>query len=396
LILLAGFAAAGLLAAPAASFAADKNQACVETLWPAAKAAGVTRATFDVAFQGFTPDPEVVEAANFQPEYVKPIGEYIDRVVSDKRITTGKQMLIDNKALLDQIEAKYGVDRHIIVAIWGVESNYGTQPGDKNIIRSLGTLYCTGTKAKFAKPQIVTALKILQHGDINLQRMNGSWAGAMGHTQFIPTTYTRYAIDQDGDGKRDIWDNIPDALGSTASYLRASKWQPGQTWGYEVSVPKGIDPKKVSPSTMKPLGDWQKLGFLRVNGEPFPRPGDKATLFAPEGARGPSFLVLNNFRSILHYNTATSYALGVGHLADRLAGGGPFVHPWPTDETHLSLDQRTELQQLLIAKGLLVGDADGVIGPATLEAVKTYQRSKGLPVDGFPSLTILKDLQAGG
>lgn len=396
LILLAGFAAAGLLAAPAASFAADKNQACVETLWPAAKAAGVTRATFDVAFQGFTPDPEVVEAANFQPEYVKPIGEYIDRVVSDKRITTGKQMLIDNKALLDQIEAKYGVDRHIIVAIWGVESNYGTQPGDKNIIRSLGTLYCTGTKAKFAKPQIVTALKILQHGDINLQRMNGSWAGAMGHTQFIPTTYTRFAIDQDGDGKRDIWDNIPDALGSTASYLRASKWQPGQTWGYEVSVPKGIDPKKISPSTMKALGDWQKLGFLRVNGEPFPRPGDKATLFAPEGARGPSFLVLNNFRSILHYNTATSYALGVGHLADRLAGGGPFVHPWPTDETHLSLDQRTELQQLLIAKGLLVGDADGVIGPATLEAVKTYQRSKGLPVDGFPSLTILKDLQAGG
>jgi membrane-bound lytic murein transglycosylase B len=396
LILLAGFAGAGLSAAPSASFAADKNQACVETLWPAAKAAGVTRATFDVAFQGFTPDPTVVEAANFQPEYVKPIGEYIDRVVSDKRITTGKQMLIDNKALLDQLEAKYGVDRHIIVAIWGVESNYGTQPGDKNIIRSLGTLYCTGTKAKFAKPQIVMALKILQHGDINLQGMNGSWAGAMGHTQFIPTTYTRFAIDQDGDGKRDIWDNIPDALGSTASYLRASKWQPGQTWGYEVSVPKGIDPKKVSPSTAKSLGDWQKLGFVRVNGEPYPRPGDKATLFSPEGARGPSFLVLNNFRSILHYNTATSYALGVGHLADRLAGGGPFVHPWPTDETHLSLDQRTELQQLLITKGLLTGDADGVIGPATLEAVKTYQRSKGLPVDGFPSLTILKDLQAGG
>jgi peptidoglycan lytic transglycosylase B len=396
LILIAGFAGAGLSAAPSASFAADKNQACVETLWPAAKAAGVTRATFDVAFQGFTPDPTVVEAANFQPEYVKPIGEYIDRVVSDKRITTGKQMLIDNKALLDQLEAKYGVDRHIIVAIWGVESNYGTQPGDKNIIRSLGTLYCTGTKAKFAKPQIVTALKILQHGDINLQGMNGSWAGAMGHTQFIPTTYTRFAIDQDGDGKRDIWDNIPDALGSTASYLRASKWQPGQTWGYEVSVPKGIDPKKVSPSTAKSLGDWQKLGFVRVNGEPYPRPGDKATLFSPEGARGPSFLVLNNFRSILHYNTATSYALGVGHLADRLAGGGPFVHPWPTDETHLSLDQRTELQQLLITKGLLTGDADGVIGPATLEAVKTYQRSKGLPVDGFPSLTILKDLQAGG
>jgi peptidoglycan lytic transglycosylase B len=338
----------------------------------------------------------VVEAANFQPEYVKPIGEYIDRVVSDKRIATGKQMLTDNKALLDQLEAKYGVDRHILVAIWGVESNYGTQPGDKNIIRSLGTLYCTGTKAKFAKVQVVTALKILQHGDIALEGMNGSWAGAMGHTQFIPTTYTRFAIDQDGDGKRDIWTDIPDALGSTASYLKFAKWTPGQTWGYEVSVPKGVDAKKINTSTMRSLGDWQKLGVVRVSGEPFPRPNDKATFFAPAGSNGPCFLLLNNFRAILHYNTANSYALAVGHLADRLRGDGPFVHPWPTDETHLSLDQRTALQQLLIAKGLLTGDADGVIGPATLEAVKTYQRSKGLPVDGFPSMTILKDLQAGG
>ena len=378
------------------SSAADKNQACVETLWPAAKGAGVTRATFDRAFQGFTPDPEVVEAANFQPEYVKPIGEYIDRVVSEKRIATGKQMLTDNKALLDQLEAKYGVDRHILVAIWGVESNYGTQPGDKNIIRSLGTLYCTGTKAKFAKVQVVTALKILQHGDIALEGMNGSWAGAMGHTQFIPTTYTRFAIDQDGDGKRDIWTDIPDALGSTASYLKFAKWTPGQTWGYEVSLPKGVDAKKINTSTMRSLGDWQKLGVVRVSGEPFSRPNDKATFFAPAGSNGPCFLLLNNFRAILHYNTANSYALAVGHLADRLSGSGPFVHPWPTDETHLSLDQRTALQQLLIAKGLLTGDADGVIGPATLEAVKTYQRSKGLPVDGFPSMTILKDLQAGG
>ncbi len=396
LIVLTGFAACGLLAGQGGVLAADNNQACVETLWPAAKASGVTRETFDRAFRGFTPDPEVVEMANYQPEYVKPIGEYIDRVVSDKRIETGKQKLIENKALLDQLEAKYGVDRHILVAIWGIESNYGTQPGEKNIIRSLGTLYCTGTKAKFAKPQIITALKILQRGDINLEGMNGSWAGAMGHTQFIPTTYMRFAVDQDGDGKRDIWSDVSDALGSTASYLRASKWQPGQTWGYEVNVPKGLDPRKVNPNTMKTLGEWERLGFVRVTGEPFPRPNDKATLFSPEGARGPSFLVLNNFRAILHYNTATSYALAVGHLADRLRGGGPFVHPWPTDETHLNLEQRTELQQLLIAKGLLSGEADGVIGPATLEAVKSYQRSKGLPVDGFPTQTILKDLQAGG
>ena len=393
IVALVALAAAGL---PQPASAAQTFAQWIERFWPVARAAGIRRETYDRAFKGMTPDPKVIEAANFQPEYVKPIGEYIDRVVSEKRIATGKQMLTDNKALLDQLEAKYGVDRHILVAIWGVESNYGTQPGDKNIIRSLGTLYCTGTKAKFAKVQIITALKILQHGDIALEGMNGSWAGAMGHTQFIPTTYTRFAIDQDGDGKRDIWTDIPDALGSTASYLKFAKWTPGQTWGYEVSLPKGVDAKKINTSTMRSLGDWQKLGVVRVSGEPFPRPNDKATFFAPAGSNGPCFLLLNNFRAILHYNTANSYALAVGHLADRLGGSGPFVHPWPTDETHLSLDQRTALQQLLIAKGLLTGDADGVIGPATLEAVKTYQRSKGLPVDGFPSMTILKDLQAGG
>jgi membrane-bound lytic murein transglycosylase B len=393
LILKAGSAVLLALAFPAAAAAAS-SQACVEGLWPAAKSAGVTRATFDRAFQGFTPDPEVVEAANFQPEYVKPIGEYIDRAVSDKRVETGKLKLAENQALVGSLETRYGVDRHIIVAIWGIESNYGVQPGDKNVIRSLATLICTGTKAKFARPQIVSALKILQRGDINYEAMNGSWAGAMGHTQFIPTTYSAYAVDQDGDGKRDIWGNIPDALASTASYLKVSNWRAGETWGYEVSLPKGFDPKRVNENTLRPLGEWQKMGIVRVNGEAYPRSTDKASLFAPEGIRGPSFLLLNNFRSILRYNVAKSYALAVGHLADRIRGGGRFVHPWPTDETHLSLEQRTEFQRLLIAHGLMTGEPDGVIGPATLEAVKTYQRSKGLGVDGFPSLTLLKRLQS--
>lgn len=390
LILGAGSAVLFVVAYPAAGIA---NSKCVEALWPAAKSAGVTRATFDRAFAGFTPDPEVVEAANFQPEYVKPIGEYIDRAVSDKRVEIGKQKLAEYQALVGSLETRYGVDRHIIVAIWGVESNYGVQPGDKNVIRSLGTLICTGTKAKFARSQLNSALKILQRGDINFEAMNGSWAGAMGHTQFIPTTYSSYAVDHDGDGKRDIWGNVPDALASTASYLKVSKWRAGETWGYEVSLPKGFNPKKGSESTLKPLGDWQKLGIVRVDGQPFPRSSDKASLFAPEGTRGPAFLLLNNFRSILRYNVAKSYALAVGHLADRIRGGGRFVHPWPTDENHLSLEQRTEFQRLLIAQGLMTGEPDGVIGPATLEAVKTYQRSKGLGVDGFPSLTLLKLLQ---
>jgi membrane-bound lytic murein transglycosylase B len=393
LSLLALLAAISILGVPERALAAQSFAAWVEGFWPVARAAGITRATYDRAFKGLTPDPKVIEAANFQPEYVKPIGEYIDRVVSDKRIAMGKQKLEENKALLDQLEKRYGVDRTILIAIWGVESNYGTQPGDMNVIRSLATLAYSGTKAAFARQQLIAALKILQHGDISVEQMNGSWAGAMGHTQFIPTTYQMFAVDYDGDGKRDIWADVPDALASTASYLKHANWQAGATWGYEVNLPKDFNPKKVSDKTMKNLGDWQKLGLTRVGGEAFPRPGDKATLFAPGGSDGPAFLVLNNFRSILHYNVATSYALGVGHLADRLKGYGPFVHPWPTDENHLALDQRVELQKLLVAKGLLVGDTDGIIGPATLDAVKTFQRSKGLPVDGFPSRTILELLR---
>ncbi len=200
-----------------------------------------------------------------------------------------------------------------------------------NVIRSLATLAYYNTKATFARQQLIVALKIVQHGDIAVDKMNGSWAGAMGHTQFIPTTYQMFAVDYDGDGKRNIWSDVPDALASTANYLRHANWQPGQTWGYEVTLPKGFNPKKVSDKTLKRLADWQKLGFTRVGGEPFPRPGDKASLLAPAGTNGPAFLVLNNFRSILHYNVSTSYALGVGHLSDRLKGSGPFVHPWPTD-----------------------------------------------------------------
>jgi membrane-bound lytic murein transglycosylase B len=393
---LLALAAPAIIGLPHRAEAAQTFGQWIERFWPTARAAGIKRETYDRAFKDMTPDPKVIEAANFQPEYKKPIGEYVDRVVSDKRVTGGKQKLEENKALLDILEKRYGVDRTIIVAIWGVESNYGTQPGDMNVIRSLATLAYYNTKAGFARQQLITALKILQRGDISVEAMNGSWAGAMGHTQFIPTTYQSYAVDYDGDGKRNIWNDVPDALASTASYLRHSNWQPGQTWGYEVTLPKGLNPKKYSERTLKSIAAWEKLGIRRVNGEPFPRPGDKAGLFAPAGTAGPAFLVLNNFRSILRYNNATSYALGVGHLADRLKGYGPFVKPWPTDENHLSLDQRVELQKLLVAKGLLVGDTDGIIGPATLEAVKTFQRGKGMPVDGFPSRTILEMLRKEG
>ena len=386
-------AVSALLLVPSGPAQADSFQNCVKNFWPAAKSKGVSRKTFEQATKGITRDSEVIESANYQPEYKKPIGEYVDRAISPKRMTKGKERLVEYKPLLDELEAKYGVDRHILVAIWGVESNYGDNPGDKNVIQSLATLACSGTKAQFARGQLPTALKILERGDVSIEAMNGSWAGAMGHTQFIPTTYDAYAVDHDGDGRRDIWGTIPDALGSTAAYLRKSRWIPGQTWGYEVRLPKGFNPKRVSRKTYRTLAQWQKMGITRVNGEPFPRAADKAQLFAPEGRDGPAFLILNNFRSLLRYNQADSYALAVGHLADRLAGYGPFEQPWPTGERRLSMEQRMELQRLLIALGHLEGEVDGIIGSGTLEGVRSYQRVKGLPVDGYPTLTILKMLR---
>jgi membrane-bound lytic murein transglycosylase B len=369
-----------------------KFRAWVEGFWPQAKAAGISRQTYDRAFAGITgPEPKVIEAANYQPEYKRPIWEYIDRLVSKKRMENGWEMLRQHQVLLDAIEAKYGVDRHIVVAIWGIESSYGERQGDYNVIQALATLAYHNNRAKFARSQLIGALKILQRGDITPERMMGSWAGAMGHTQFIPTTYNAYAVDFTGDGKRDIWGTLPDALGSTANYLRVSKWRPGETWGYEVALPSGMRPGSQNEKTARTLAEWEKLGVRRVGGQPFPRPGDRATLWTPAGAKGgPSFLLLNNFRSILRYNNANSYALAVGHLADRLRGLPPFQRPWPTDEFHLALEQRLELQRHLAARGLLEDEPDGDIGPRTMEALRAYQRARGLPPDGFPSMKLLE------
>lgn len=389
----AGLACVSVAAFPSLAYA-DKFQTCVKSFWPAAKRAGVSWDTFERATAGIAHDQEVIESAKYQPEYKKPMGEYVERAISPKRLSMGQQKLIEYGPLLEQVEAKYGVDKHIVLAIWGVESNYGTNKGDKQVIQSLMTLACSGVKSKFARGQIVSALKILQHGDTDPVHFMGSWAGAMGHTQFIPTTYSAYAVDFDGDGRRDIWDTIPDALGSTAAYLRKSNWIPGQTWGYEVKLPKSYTAKSYKRGTMRTIASWQAAGITRANGQPFPRPGDKAQLLSPDGRNGPSFLVLNNFRSILRYNNADSYALAVGHLADRLAGYGPFVQSWPTSENRLSMEQRMELQRHLIALGHLEGEVDGIIGSGTLEGVRSYQRSKGLAVDGYPTQTILKALRA--
>lgn len=392
--LLAAFLVlAGVFAAPAS--ARQSPAQWVESLWPAAKAAGISRRTFTDALGDFRPDPDVIKKSETQAEFKTKIWDYLDMMVSEERLSEGKESIAKYGSTLAKIEARYGVDRYIVAAVWGIESHYGHVLENpklvRNTIRSLATLaYSGGRFAKFGKQQLIAALKIVQHGDISIGAMMGSWAGAMGQTQFIPTTYNAFAVDFDGDGHRNIWTSVPDALASTANYLKKSGWNTGHTWGYEVVLPAGLDTKK----KVRSLGEWQKLGVTRPGGQGFPRADDRATLYMPAGRKAPVFLLLANFKVIKRYNNADSYALAVGHLADRLRGGGPFVTEWPGHEPPLTLDERKRVQQLLTAKGYYSGDVDGDIGSGSREAIRNFQIANKLTPDGVGNRQLLRQLQA--
>ena len=364
-------------------------------LWPRARRYKISRKTFNAAFKDVkSPDQEVFDRANNQAEFVKPLWEYIENRVHEKRVEEGKKHLKELEKTLLKIQKKYGVDRHVLVAIWALESNYGSHKGDKNIVRSLATLAYKGKRRRFGRSQLMAALKILQRGDVKPSNMLGSWAGAMGHTQFIPTTYNAYAVDYDKDGKRDIWQNPIDALASTANYLRVSKWKTGQTWGYEVKLPKKFNYALAGRRSKKSIKAWKALGIKRVNGKKFPRLRDRATLRLPSGAKGPAFLILPNFRSILRYNFSFAYALSVGHMADRLRGQGRFVTPWPVaEETIVLRSEREEVQKLLKAKGYKIDKIDGIFGENTENAVKQYQKKQGYITDGIATKSLLKELR---
>jgi membrane-bound lytic murein transglycosylase B len=371
--------------------------AFVESFRATAEAAGVSRATYDAAFADIGPDQDVLDRASAQAEFVKPIWEYLDGAVSESRVATGRQMLSVYSGVLDQIEARWGVPRQTVLAIWGMESTYGEVLQNpkivKNAVRALATLaWGGGRRAKYGRQQLLAVLKILERGDTDPRHITGSWAGAMGHTQFIPTTYQAYAVDFDGDGRRNIWRSVPDALASTANYLNKAGWRSGQTWGYEVRLPAGFAGRAGSRMTLE---EWQSLGVTRATGAPFPRPGDVGTLFLPAGAAGPAFLTLHNFNVIKRYNNADAYALGVGHLSDRIAGGSPFIGSWPWTYQPLNETEKKELQALLARRGYDVGGVDGKIGSATLQAIRAYQATAGLTVDGNPSMAVLESLRRG-
>lgn len=368
--------------------------------WSTAEAAGISRGVYEQAFAGVQPDAEVIRLANRQPEFSKPIWAYLASAVSNTRIENGLDQIKSNARALHEIEQRYGVSKYICVAIWGMESSYGAVLKNKKIvrptIRSLATLaYQGGPRQGFGREQLIAALKILQRGDVSPANMYGSWAGAMGHTQFIPTTYNAYAVDFDGDGRRNIWTSIPDALGSTANYLKASGWRSGETWGYEVAIPSGFDYALADETTERTVLDWVHFGLRRTRQRQFPRADDRATLILPAGARGPAFLMLTNFSVIKRYNNATSYALGVGHLADRLLGAPSFEQPWPVDDQPLARLQVEEMQRLLAQRGFSPGGVDGRVGPMTRAAVRSFQRSVGLAADGYPTNALLSRLRGG-
>ncbi|MGE0232124.1 MAG: lytic murein transglycosylase [Flavobacteriaceae bacterium] len=357
--------------------------------------AGVRKEILDRALHGISPDAEVLEKANRQSEFTLTVGQYLGKTVSDARVTMGREKYREYKRVLDAIEARFGVDGNVVLAVWGMESNYGDRLGEFNVIRSLATLAYQGRRRDFFRKELITALGILNRGHIAPERMNGSWAGAMGHTQFMPTSFRSYSADFDGDGRHDIWTNIPDALASTANYLKRHGWRHGETWGYEVRLPRNFNYRLEGRSHERTLAEWSRLGIARAGGGHFPRPSDTAWLELPGGANGPAFLMLPNFRVLLRYNNAVLYGLGVGHLADRIVGGGPLEHEFSPDERPLTGDQVVELQTRLARLGYDVGEADGKAGPQTMTAVRAYQQRAGLPADGFPSYTVLESLRAG-
>lgn len=368
-------------------------RACLAALRPEALQRGVSAATFDAQTAALAPDMTVLPSQEAQPEFKIPIWDYLAGLVDQERVDDGLAAMAKWQPELARAQAEFGVDPATVAAVWGVESNFGRITGGRPLLTSLSTLSCFGRRQAYFRGEFYATLKILQDEHMAPERLKGSWAGAFGQTQFMPSTYLRLAVDFDGDGRRDLVDSVPDALASTANFLKQAGWQPGLPWGFEVRLPQGYDASGAGRRNKQPMSAWAAKGIVRVDGSALPAGDTPAGLLLPAGPQGPAFLVTRNFDAIYSYNAAESYALAIAHLSDRLRGGGPIVQPWPTDDPGLSRAERRELQSLLAARGYDVGQPDGIIGARTRQALQAVQRELGLTADGRAGQKTLKALR---
>ncbi|MDR6627448.1 lytic murein transglycosylase [Caulobacter segnis] len=382
-------------AAPAATVDSETQafDAWLADFRPRAIAAGLSPALLDRELSGLTPNPRVISLDSRQPEFSKPVGAYISGVISDDRVAIGRAKR-EQLTFLPQIEARYGVPRDILLAIWAMESAFGKLQGDFDVVRSMASLAADGRRRGWAEGELIAALKIIDSGEVTREQLKGSWAGAMGQTQFLPTSYRATAVDFDGDGKRDIWGSDADSLASAANLLVKGGWKPGVGWAKEVILPPGFDYALAEGPREIPAW-WEEKGVRRADGLPWTAAdaAQPAGLILPSGAAGPAFLALPNHFAIRTYNNSTSYALGIGLLADRFGGGGPLVTAWP-QETALSLSDRMAAQIALARVGFNPGPADGVVGANTRKALRAWQQSQQLPADGYLSSDMVARLKA--
>jgi membrane-bound lytic murein transglycosylase B len=359
---------------------------------------GISAATVTEAFAGLAPNPRVIELDNKQPEFTQTFWRYLDSAISEARINKGRALMQQNVGLLNRLEAQYGVPRRYLVAFWGMESDFGHNMGDFSVVRSLVTLAYDGRRSALFRDEMFDALTILDRREIDNAHMVGSWAGAMGQTQFMPSAFLKYAVDEDGDGRRNIWTSVPDALGSVANYMKTVGWETSRGWGREVLLPPHFDAALASldtdaTETVKPAAAWNALGIRRADGGVLSASDGPAALILPAGITGPAFLVSGNYRMILKYNHSTFYAVAVAYLADRLGGAGPLTAPHQQSEP-LSREDVLALQRGLSTLGLLPGTPDGIAGAATRQAVRAFQKANGLPPDGFIDAQLMAAVRA--
>lgn len=388
---------AALVAASSAQAAGQPFGLCLLDIADSAQARGVPQPLIGAQLLGLAPDTQVLAATQNQAEFVRPVWAYLDAGAGEARAAEGRRRLEALAPLLDGIEARYGVDRFTLVAFWGVESSYGAVLDDSSVVRpalrALATLACGDPgRAAYWRDETIAALQILARGEVAPERLTGSWAGALGHTQFMPSVFLAYAVDGDGDGRRDLW-SAADALASTANYLAAMGWRRGERWGAEARLPEGFDIGLADETTERSLAEWAALGVRPMRAAPGPDAA-RASLLLPAGARGPAFLILPNFQVILRYNTALAYALTVGHLSDRLRGEPGLARDWPRADRVLTTPERREVQALLAGRGHPVGAVDGKVGPRTRAAIRAYQAATGLPPDGYADAALLEHLRA--